>query len=96
MHQLIGWFDHEIVCQCFSKGVWLLNTAGEEIIVDEGKEAILSPGDILKFNRDKFHYRVGLKREKNEEDTDSEEEEDTSQQKNEIIDSKLNDLMDSR
>ena len=47
---------------------------GEEIVLEEGKEAVLSPGDTIKFNLDKFHYKVEDKLEKGEEDTDSDEE----------------------
>ena len=65
-----------VIIKCtHRKGLWLLNKEDEEVIVREGKEAILSAGDILKLNQDKYHYKVELKRKKKE-DTDSEDEED--------------------
>merc|ERR1711872_980101 len=47
---------------------------GREIVLEEGKEAVLSPGDIVKFNLHKYHYKVEDKLEKDENDTDSDEE----------------------
>merc|ERR1711872_1105056 len=47
---------------------------GREIVLEEGKEAVLSPGDSVKFNLHKFHYKVEDKLEKDGNDTDSDEE----------------------
>ena len=56
------------------KGLIIKKEDCEDIILEEGKEGVLSPGDIVKFNVDKFHYKVEDKLEKGEEDTDSDEE----------------------
>ena len=44
---------------------------GKEFVLEEGEEAVLSSGDVVKFRLNKFHYKVEINR---EDDTESEEE----------------------
>ena len=64
-------FQHLILCR---KGLIIEKKDGKETVLEEGKEGVLSPGDIVKFNLHKFHYKVEDKLEKDENDTDSDEE----------------------
>ena len=58
----------------YRKALIIEKEDGRQIVLEEGKEAVLSPGDIVKFNLHKFHYKVEDKLEKDENDTDSDEE----------------------
>ena len=53
---------------------------GIDISIEEGKEIIIWPGDVLKFTQEKFHYKIHFKPERD--DTESGEESNPKQQKN--------------
>ena len=55
------------------KGLIIKKEDGKEIVLEEGKEAVFSARDIVKFSLDKFHYKVEDKPEKDEDATDSDE-----------------------
>merc|ERR1711872_957740 len=65
----------QMILKCtYRKALIIEKEDGREIVLEEGKEAVLSPGDSVKFNLHKFHYKVEDKLEKDENDTDSSEE----------------------
>ena len=52
-----------------STGLILQNENGQEVIMMERKEAVLSPGDVIKLMKDQFHYKIELRGENSEDKT---------------------------